>query len=109
LLYDGAGDDDYRLDTAAAGLGEATPRDDFVKPDPFAPYMYYSRSFGFLLDCGGLDHYWRKRADSTQIPDSIAVSGALWRKPLSSQGELFGGGADFESGRVADFEAWDKK
>lgn len=109
LLYDATGDDEYRVTTGSAGLGQAAPRDDFIKPDPYAPYMFYSTSWGFLLDCGGNDKYLRRAADSTLHPDTVAVSGRLWKQPMDTTGAQFGGGADFEGGGVPDFEWWDQK
>ena len=109
LLYDAAGDDEYRLNAGSAGLGQSSPRDDFIHPDPNAPYFFYSTSFGMLLDCGGVDKYLRRAADSTYHPDSLAVSGSFWRSPVDTAGGLFGAGADWEGGRVADFYWWDKE
>jgi hypothetical protein len=108
LLYDAGGDDEYRLDSAAAGFGEASPRDDFFAPDPVAPYMFYSKSSALLLDCGGRDRYVRKLSDGATMADTLAVSGCFWRKPATTDGALHGGGGDFESGRVPDFEWWDR-
>ena len=109
LLYDGSGDDEYRLDEGKAGMGEASPRDDFFVPSPVSPYMYYSRSIGLLLDTGGRDRYLRVAEDGAVHTDSLAGDGCNWNNPAADSGGLFGGGRDLPDGGVPDFSIWDKR
>jgi hypothetical protein len=108
ILYDGGGDDEYRLDDGKAGFGESTIRDDFIKPSPVAPYMYYARSVGILLDAGGRDLYLRQTADGNTHPDTLAKDGHTWRNPDSDVGKNHGGGFDTEGGTVPEFYLWDE-
>jgi hypothetical protein len=108
ILYDGGGDDEYRLDKGAEGFGMAARRDDFFVPDPVAPYMYYSKQVGMLLDTGGKDTYLRRLENGTLEPDTLAREGASWRNPPSDSGNLYGGGFDLPSGVAMEFEKWDK-
>lgn len=107
LLYDGGGDDEYRLDDGKAGFGESTLRSDFVNPSPVAPYMYYARSVGMLLDTGGRDKYLRVHEDGSTVPDSLAADGNKWRNPGSDDGKNHGGGFDLEGGTIPEFNLWD--
>ena len=107
LLYDGGGDDEYRLDEGKAGFGESTPRDDFMQPSPVAPYMYYARSVGLLLDTGGRDQYLRVLKDGSTVLDTLAGDGNQWRNPGADDGKNHGGGFDFEDGTIPDFNLWD--
>jgi hypothetical protein len=107
LLYDANGDDEYRLDTGKAGMGEASPRDDFFAPSPVSPYMFYSRSVGLLLDTGGRDRYLRVDDVGGTTADTLARDGAAWSNPSTQAGNLFGGGRDSDDGVVPDFQLWD--
>ena len=108
LLYDGSGDDEYRLEAGKAGMGEASPRDDFFTPSPVSPYMYYSRSVGLLLDGGGRDRYLRVNDQGGTVADTLARDGATWRNPATQAGRLYGGGLDGDLGPIPDLELWDR-
>jgi len=109
ILYDGGGDDEYGLDEGTAGMGEASPRDDFFLPSPVSPYMYYSRSVGLLLDTGGRDRYLRTGEDGVTHADSLAGDGRSWSNPPVESGGLFGGGRDYPDGGIPDFSIWDNR
>jgi hypothetical protein len=108
LLYDGAGNDEYRLDAGKDGFGAASPRDDYFSPSPVSPYMYYSKSVGLLLDTGGRDRYLRLDERGGLSADTLVRDGVEWNNPTSHVGELYGGGRDTEGGMIPDFELWDK-
>jgi len=107
ILYDGGGDDEYRADAGKEGLGLASPRDDFFKPSPVAPYMYYSPEIGFLIDCGGKDKYLRKSEDGSTTADTLAIDGTIWRNPAADTAKLHGGGFDFPDGTIPELGVWD--
>jgi hypothetical protein len=109
FLIDIGGDDLYRLKSGAAGLGEATPREDFAKPSKLTPYYTYCNSVGCLIDIFGTDKY-ISFADSATQAHPRAGDDKFWLAPARNDSSYgagnFGIGIDIESGLIPEIEKW---
>jgi hypothetical protein len=110
FLVDIGGDDRYSLGEGAAGLGEATWREGYDKPQRLYAYNSYAKSFGGFIDIGGRDQYYLL-GDNGESPHPTIVNNSLWLNP-SREDSLFGAdnygvGIDIEDGTIPEFFRWD--
>lgn len=107
FLFDLGGDDFYQLSSGTDGMGEATFREDYRTAHPAVPFLSYARSFGILIDAGGVDQY-LDHVDSTatNAPRAGCGNGSIWLRPGRSSANFgfdnYGIGIDADSGTVED-------
>lgn len=109
FLIDIGGDDQYRLGVGTDGLGQASYRSDFAKPRKLAPYTYYAKSLGCLIDIGGTDLYLSYDENKEENhPD--AHNNAVWFAPSKTDSiygnNNFGIGIDIENGLIPEIQKW---
>ena len=109
FLIDIGGNDQYRLGTGTDGLGGASYRADFGKPRKLAPYTYYVKSLGCLIDIGGTDLY-LSFDENIEEKHSVAKNDAIWFAPSKTDSTYgnnnFGIGIDIENGFIPEIQKW---
>ncbi|MBU0982294.1 MAG: hypothetical protein KKA42_00365 [candidate division Zixibacteria bacterium] len=104
------GDDEYRFQTNARGMGGATWRADFAKPSKLTPYYTYAKSLGTFIDAGGNDRY-ISFDDSTETAHPLATNNSLWLQPARTDSTFgannYGVGLDVAAGTIPEFFRWD--
>jgi hypothetical protein len=109
FLIDIGGDDSYFLGKDTPGLGEATFRDDYLKPSKLTPYYTYCKSLGCLIDIGGADRY-ISFASGAETAHPRADNNRVWFAPARNDANYgagnFGIGIDIESGIISEIEKW---
>jgi hypothetical protein len=109
FLIDIGGDDSYYLGKDTPGLGEATYRDDYLKPSKLTPYYTYCHSIGCLIDIGGVDHYY-SFVSGSESAHPRAENNKIWFAPAKNNNTYgagnFGIGIDIEAGLIPEIEKW---
>jgi len=112
FLIDIGGDDKYMLGKDTPGLGEATPRDDYKRPGPLAPFYTYCNSLGCFIDIGGQDKYFTFDIQGQILGHSRAADNKFWLAPARNDSTYgagnFGVGRDCDSGTIPEIEKWRK-
>jgi hypothetical protein len=110
FLIDIGGDDRYYLGKDTPGLGEATWREGYDRPQRLYAYNSYASSFGGFIDIGGSDSYYLFKEDR-ESPHPSARDNSLWLNPTRSD-SLFGArnygvGIDSETGTIPELFKWE--
>ncbi len=113
FFFDIGGDDYYQLGRGTDGLGSATYRDSYDKPNRFSPYDYYANSIALFLDIGGLDRYVEiDQEGKSSIPTIGAADNSIWLSPAKDSGRYgagnFGIGMDAAEGLVPELEIFNR-
>ncbi|MCP4703361.1 MAG: hypothetical protein GY865_02025 [candidate division Zixibacteria bacterium] len=110
FLIDIGGDDQYRLGKGTDGLGQASYRADFGKPRKLAPYTYYVKSLGCLIDIGGTDLYLSYDENNKEENHPVAKNDAIWFAPSKTDSTYgnnnYGIGIDIDNGIIPEVEKW---
>ena len=111
FLIDVGGDDEYLFGVQARGMGGATWRSDFEKPQPLYTYNSYAKSFGAFIDIGGSDRYLSFDSAGRTSPHPLARNDTLWFQPDRSDSTFgannFGVGIDIRDGSIRELDRWD--
>jgi len=111
FFIDIGGDDVYNFTKDGAGFGEATFRNDYLKPSRLTPYYSYAKSFGGFIDIGGNDSYYELDGDKRTVRTSIS-NNSQWLRPSKDDANFgannYGVGIDTDTGTIPELFKWDK-
>jgi hypothetical protein len=109
-FVDEGGDDTYVMDEGALAFGAVDRQDNYVTPNPRAPFSFHLAQTGLFLDLGGKDRYLRRpRAGGDPVPDAAAGDGRTWGEEApvgKGAGRNVALGRDLEAGRIGFLDAW---
>ncbi len=113
FFFDIGGDDYYRIGRGTDGLGTATYRESYAKPNRFSPYDFYAGSIALFIDIGGRDIYDEiDESGKLSVPAAKWINDGLWLSPAKGSPHYgagnFGIGIDAGDGFIPELETFDK-
>ena len=112
MFFNIGGDDHYKLGKGTLGMGASDFQDRYKTPSRIAPYFYYARNIGVMIDLFGNDKYteWDVSKDEENETEKWG-NNKIWLNPTKDSEKYgftnYGIGYDTENGYINEVTTFD--